>query len=236
MPTLMSASTFKQLNAVRERLLGKCALESIKPANIFVPWAGSALKTKSRGVYYVGIAVDKEAPEFDQTFGTRLQSTEEFCAGPSRSHAPFWRFLDRITTDLLGGPYNETQRNWGWSNLFKIGSTTQALPCHWPTPLYHDQRLECVSALKDEIGKLHQSLVVICSSDGYGILSDAVAPESAWNRDKRASGTYTLFDPSRENLFVHCNHPNYMVRSKGMFAAAESDIVTWARQRLPSLR
>src|SRR5215472_4578998 len=103
MHALMTRTTFELLRNVRDRM--KAHRDApVKPSYIFVPWAGERLVSEGRGLYYVGIATDAEDAYGKQTFEARLSATERFCAKPSRGHSPYWQFMNRLTTSLLGGP------------------------------------------------------------------------------------------------------------------------------------
>src|SRR5450759_3884612 len=143
MPTFMSRSTFDTLATVWQQLATKPVAAEIGPSNIFVPWAGEQLIAKSRGIYYCGIATDAEAADKEQSLEACLRSTEDFCRHPTRGHAPFWRFLDRLTRELLGGPYDQTQERWGRSNLLKVAGTAGE-PGGWPPALIEGQRAACI--------------------------------------------------------------------------------------------
>lgn len=177
MPTLMTKPTFDMLTAVWLDLAAHTDSERIGPSNIFVPWAGEKLLTRSRGLYYVGIAINAEIADGAQSFEAGLQSTEAFCRELSLGHTPFWSFLNELTLKILGRSYNKSQDLWGWSNLLKIAGTAGS-PRAWPLGLIERQLPACITALKEEIAQLRDSLIVVASSDDYGILPQVVAEES----------------------------------------------------------
>ncbi len=96
MPTLMTQPTFGELEAVRQEVAEETEKGIIGPANVFVPWAGEMLVSQSRGIYYVGIAINAEAGEGKQSFEAELQSTEAFCEKLPLGHTPFWAFLNDL--------------------------------------------------------------------------------------------------------------------------------------------
>jgi hypothetical protein len=236
-PTFMSETTFAQLSDAQQRLArdmpNRPDLHGRLPSSVFVPWAGSSL-TAQRGIYFVGIAVDAEAPEEDQTFQGRLTSTEDFCGHGrhGREHAPFWRFLDRLTRPLLGGAYHETLDRWGWSNLLKIAGSAGS-PSHWPAMLAEYQLEACVSSLREEFAHIQQSLVFIASCEEYGILRRILPSEEHWNKEFEAtSGLWWIDDPPSRNLYVHSYHPKFLQLQR-RFEMAVADSVELARRVLP---
>jgi hypothetical protein len=232
MPTFMSRSTFDTLATVWRQLAAKPIAAGIGPSNIFVPWAGERLIAKSRGIYYVGIATDAESADGEQTLETYVRATEDFCQHPTRGHSPFWRFLDRLTRELLGGPYDQTQEQWGWSNLLKVAGTTGE-PAVWPAALIEGQRAACITAFQEEIARLRDSLIVVASGNEYGILYKTVVEESRWDKHPRESRTYWFCDRIAGNTYVHCYHPKYMSTQR-FLETAVIDIVRLARETLPS--
>ena len=232
MPSFMSRSTFDTLATVWHRLAEKPMAADIGPSNIFVPWAGERLLAQSRGIYYVGIATDAEAADDEQSVQACIRATEEFCRHPTRGHSPFWRFLDRLTREILGGPYDQTQARWGWSNLLKVAGTAGE-PGDWPAALIEGQRTACITALQEEIARLRDSLIVVASGNEFGILYQTVAEESRWDKQARESNIYWFRDGIAGNTYVHCYHPQYMSK-QNFFEAAVTDIVRLAQETLPS--
>jgi hypothetical protein len=232
MPTFMSRSTFDTLANVWHQLSAKPIEADIGPSNIFVPWAGEQLIAKSRGIYYVGIASDSEAVDGEQSFEARLLATEDFYRHPTRGYSPFWRFLDRLTREILGGPYDQTQEWWGWSNLLKVAGTVRE-PQYWPAVLIETQQAACIIAFQEEIARLRDSLIVVTSGNDYGILYKAVAEESRWDKQPSESKTYWFHDRIAGNTYINCYHPKYM-STQGFFEAALTEIVRLAHETLPS--
>jgi hypothetical protein len=169
MPTFMTQSTFDMLTDAWRQLAANPVPRSIGPSYIFVPWAGEQLVAKARGIYYIGIATDAESGNGEQNFEVALRGTENFCRHPTRRHAPFWRFLDRLTREILNGKYDQTQDSWGWSNLLKVAGSAGP-PHDWPPVLIESQRPACIAALQEEIARLRDSLIVVTSEKEYGIL------------------------------------------------------------------
>lgn len=230
MPTLMTRTTFELLRNVSDRM-NVHQDAPVQPSNIFVPWAGDHLVSEGRGLYYVGIATDAEDNYGKQTFEARLSATEQFCAKPTRGRSPYWQFMNRLTASLLGGRYDRTQYAWGWSNLLKIAGCAGS-PGKWGSPLIDSQKDACIISLREEVARLRQSLIVITSSDTYGILHEAAADESRWDTVKRPGCTYLLYDARTGNAFVHCYHPRYM-RQNGHYEQAVAETLDYARQMLP---
>lgn len=183
MPTLMTPATFQLLRTARDQMNIPENAPG-RPSNIFVPWAGKRVLSEGRGLYYVGIALDAECAYGEQTFDARLAGTENFCRTPDRGHSPYWRFMNRLTTELVGGPYDRTQDGWGWSNLLKIAGSTGS-PSEWGRTLIDDQRDACIVALCEEFVRLRDSLVVVTSNDSHGILHKVLPEESQWDTAKR---------------------------------------------------
>ena len=227
----MTRPTFDLLAAAWRDLAAHTAAGGIGPSNVFVPWAGKQLIVKSRGIYYVGIAPDKKPLSGKQSFKARLRSTEDFCGELSLGHAPFWAFLNQLTLKIFGRAYDETQDLWGWSNLLKIAGVRES-PEKWPSSLIDRQRAACIAALKEEIVRLRDSLIVVASTYHYGILYEVFGEERLWNKNDRPGGTYHRRDPVTGNIFVHCYHPRPALQ-KRFFDEAVAEIVGLVRQRLP---
>jgi hypothetical protein len=172
MPTLMSEVTFNKLIEADRDLRRVAWEETGHPTYVFVPWAGNRIKEQRRGIYLVGIALAAEdSSEEAGSFSSSLRATEEFIGEGrhGRSHTPFWQFLDCLTIELLGGPFQETSDCWGWSNLLKIG-WSNGTPASWPSKLKDIQRGACIEALQEELGSLRDSLVFVASQEQLGIL------------------------------------------------------------------
>jgi hypothetical protein len=226
MPTLMTKETFGELVRIRSAL----EIGSLAPgaggrlAGVFVPWAGSRLKEEG-GVYYVGMATagfyigDDDPPSFD----AQLRLAQSCTNNRSLADSPFWQFLDGLTWALLGGPFNETSDRWGWSNLLKIG-WSKANP---NAQLRNAQREACITSLREEFEKLHDSLIVIVSNDRFKVLdSNDVFPklvpqwksdyDGNWNKDYNdETGLYWFEDKRSRNLYVHGYHPRAAARFFG---------------------
>jgi hypothetical protein len=230
MPTLMTQSTFAKLSTIWGDLAAKSASEGVGPSNIFVPRAGQRLLATSRGIYYIGIATDAGPADGEQTFDDCLDFSEQACLEPRLQHTPFWRFLDRLTREIFGAGYIAAQDAWGWSNLLKIAGS-YGEPHTWPAWLVDEQRAACAAALREELGNLNESLIVIVSDKEYGILYE-ITGDKDWNKDVRPSRTYWRHDPRTGNTYVHCYHPKYMAL-KGLFEPAVNDVVRLARETLP---
>lgn len=234
MPTLMTQPTFDMLAVCLRQLSDKSVAEGIGPSHIFVPWAGEQLIAKGRGIYYVGIALNAEGrAEQKKGFQECLQGTENFCRRDltSRRGTPFWRFVDRLSLEILGETYSLTQEKWGWSNLLKVAGSAGS-PARWPDALIDGQRTACIAALREEIARLRDSLIVVTSANEYGILFKAVAEENLWDKQPRQSNIWWLRDPVSGNTYVRCYHPNNM-QQRNFFEAAVNDVVRLARETLP---
>lgn len=233
MPTFMTQPTFDTLALARKQIAKKTPGGTVGPSYIFVPWAGEHLKRTGQGIYYVGIATDSEEAGTDEpTFAVNLSGTEKFCHQPTRGGSPYWQFLNRLTFELLGGPYDRTQHLWGWSNLLKIAGT-KGPPGNWPAALIAMQREACLAAFREEISKLRNSLIVVTSENEYGILLDVAGSRELWNTTPRESQIFFRHDPVTGNTFVHAYHPKYM-RQRNFFEAAVADTIRVARETLPT--
>jgi hypothetical protein len=231
MPTFMTHSIFRSLAIVRQKLAKETLQGAIGPSHIFVPWAGERLISTGRGIYYVGIATNAEEagtdePEFEAT----VSGTERYCRSPKHGHTPYWRFLDRLTREMLGGPFDRTQDRWGWSNLLKVAGT-QGSPNSWPPTLISGQRDVCVAAFREEVVRLKQSLIVVTSEKDYGILHEVAGDRELWDTTPRKSQIYFRHDSVSGTLFVHTHHPNYLQR-KVFFDDAVADTILVARKVL----
>jgi hypothetical protein len=237
MPTLMTRPTFDLLVDVRRQLAGGVGPPppSIDPSYIFVPWAGQQLIAKGRGIYYVGIATNAEEGGSSQSFEGALTDTEEFCRCPTVGYSPFWRFLDRLTRELLNGPYDQTQEWWGWSNLLKVAGSAGS-PDTWPLSFSEKQRPASLSAFQEEIGRLRDSLIVVVSAKDYGILDGSVGERDGWDthviESTRGKVEVRKLRGPMGNTYLHLPHPNYM-RRRGVFDPAVSYVVQNARELRP---
>lgn len=232
LPTFMTPQTFGSLKTAWDKLAANKLGGPIGPSYIFVPWAGEQLAATGRGIYYAGIATNAAAAgDREPNFEDSLRGTEDYCRHPP-GHSSFWQFLNALTRELFGGPYNTTQARWGWSNLLKIAGT-KGEPGTWPRNLIAGQLEACVAALREEIAKLRQSLIVVVSNDDYGILHHVVGPKELWDTQPRSSRLHFRHDSVSENTFVHCDHPKYM-RLSGSFDAAITDTVRLAQETLPA--
>ena len=229
MPTFMTEHTFARLKESRD------AMSTIPdgpsaPSNIFVPWAGERLVSEGRGVYFVGMAVAAEPADGDQDFATRLKATEAWCRDPKRPGSPYWQFINRITSALLGGAYDQTQHAWGWSNLLKIAGK-EGSPSDWGRDLVPAQRDAGVDALREEISALRDSLVIITSGQEFGVIYSVLPKLKNWDTVNRPGCTYFLHDPDSGNAIVHSYHPKYM-QMKRHFDSAVEETIYFAKTKL----
>jgi hypothetical protein len=184
-------------------------------AGIFVPWAGRKLKEKEGGIYYVGIATDGEWGGeyfYPSNYTECLGLTADMCKKRhDRARTPFWKYLDRLTTTLLGGSFETTHEWWGWSNLFKLGRTA-GTPAQ-NAGLISRQLDECIIALQEEFLSLKNSLIVIASAKSYGVLEGAIPGLGTWDCSHENSGVHCFQDQSG-NLYVWGYHPGHAQRKK----------------------
>jgi hypothetical protein len=246
-PTFMTRDTFTKLVNIRNALgAGPLAGSGGRPAGIFVPWAGARLRDKG-GVYYVGMATDSDywaddPPDFD----LRLDRTQSICTDPNANPGttPFWQFLDGLTWALLGAPFRNCWDRWGWSNLLKIGWSVGS-PDEWHPKLLDEQRDICVTALREELEPLHNSLIVAVSANPFGVLDSSrlfprLVPnwqakyDDNWDRSHEETGCWSFTDPNSGNLYIHCYHPNYPLNA-GEWGSALGYIIHLAR-RMPRFR
>ena len=108
----------------------------------------------------------------------------------------------------------------GWSNLLKIGCSL-GNPNQWPRPvssLIDEQKEICIAALEEELGSLHDSLIVIATGNTFGVLEGALPKvisgwqEAFWNKEHEETGCWTYEDPNSRNLYINCEHPGRAVR------------------------
>ena len=229
MHTLMTRDSFIQIKSVRDELLAK----NQSVAGIFVPWAGPRL-IRDGGIYYVGIATDGAYGADESQTLERCYSWAATVGNGERhelSHTPFWRFLDDLSSRLLGAPSHETADRWGWSNLLKIGCCTGS-PSEWPELVITAQRPACIECLKHEFSLLEQTLIFIGSNDDHGILSESLAKKPEWDKSEEDAGIYWWWDEKASNLYVHGYHPNF-AQFHRFFDAQLNKTVDLARRRLP---
>jgi hypothetical protein len=208
MQSLISDHTFCRLVTIRNALLEHDTTKN-DTAGLFVPCAGEQL-IKSGGLYYIGIATRGEFERGEpQDMPSCVDRTRKWLCSGNRheiSGAPFWNYLDKLSCELLGGPYEKTFDRWGWSNLIKIGSASR----YCPSPAMLVAQYEaCVNALKEEITQLTKSLVVIVSADDFGFLSK-VGLNEPWEKDCEGDGLWWKRESG--NLFVWAYHPAYARR------------------------
>jgi len=239
MPTFMTHPTFDRLAQIRSELIGRgfgaATSERAGVAGLFLPWAGRRLAEARGGIYWVGAATEGPyGTEGDQTFEACHERAAMLCdRGPhARAHTPLWLFLDGLTRELLGGPYDATADRWGWSNLLKIGWSTGD-PEGWPSELVERQQAVCAVAMREEFARLRQSLVFIGSLDDFGILGEALDGTPAWHKDSDgATAIWWFRDEASGNLFVHGCQPS--AARRGHFSGEALDrTVLLARNLLP---
>jgi hypothetical protein len=228
MPTFMSRGTFDNLAAARLRFEQS---SGTKTSNVFVPWAGEQLISRSRGIYYVGISAKAEEMQGEQSYEARLEVTRRFCQRDNiREHlgSPFWRFLNELTLRIFHRRCDESQELWGWSNLLKIAPEKHD---QWPRPFVEFQHGSNVVALQEEIAPLRQSLIVIASEKDFGLLDELVPKGIEWDKTDRPGQTWRLFVPETGNLFIHSYHPGNLNR-RNHFNDAVEEIVASAEDKL----
>ncbi len=211
MHTLMPRDSFMNLKSVRDGLLAK----NQNVAGIFVPWAGRHL-IRDGGIYYVGIATDGDnGADKPQTLEQCYKETESTGNGErhERSHTPFWRFLDELSSRLLGAPSHKTADRWGWSNLLKIGCCTDS-PSEWPEVVITAQAPACIESLRHEFSRLQQTLVFIASTEKLGILDESLPREAQWDKSEEDAGIYWWWEEESSNIYVHGYHPGAAQRHR----------------------
>jgi hypothetical protein len=228
MQTLMPRDSFMNLKSVRDELIAK----GEEVAGIFVPWAGPRL-IRDGGIYYVGIATDgPDGADDPQTFEQRYGATESVCNGErhERSNSPFWRFLDGLSSGLLGAPFHKTADRWGWSDLLKIGCCSGS-PKNWPKLVKTAQAPACIESLRHEFSRLQQTLVFIASAEKLGILDESLPKEPQWDKSDKDAGIYWWWEQESSNLYVHGYHPN-AAQFQGSFDEQLNKTVDLARRHL----
>lgn len=240
MPTLMSRASFDRLAQVRTQLIDQ-GFAAVTPeragvAGLFLPWAGQRL-AEVGGVYWVGSASEGDyGAEREQSFEACHERAARLCdRGPhAQAHTPLWLFLDGLTRELLGGPYDRTAAFWGWSNLLKIGWSAGA-PENWPAQLVERQQAACAAALREELAAVRGSPVFVGSQDDFGILGEALGGMPDWHGEQGdGTGIWWFRDDASGNLIVHVCHPIAARRSHLSEAALEQTVLL-ARSLLPRL-
>ena len=209
MPSLMSRQTFEALAAANRTLAIQKWSQPGHPASVFVPWAGKEL-IKKGGIYIVGIALAAEDNEerpltYDESYAETKAFVYEHGGRHSRSHTPFWRFLDRLSLDLLGAAFDKTIDDWGWSNLLKI-HWSEGTPASWPSDFVTSQLSICSRALREEFDGLENSLVYVASHGDFGLLHEVYPPDK-WNKEYEQLDIWWLLDEKSKKLYVHGPHP-----------------------------
>ncbi|HWX48412.1 MAG TPA: hypothetical protein VNZ61_10185 [Roseomonas sp.] len=239
MPTLLTRSTFENLARVRNELIrqGFVPASADRPgvAGLFLPWVGQNL-AEAGGIYWVGAATEGAyGADDEQSFETCHERGARLCdRGPhARAHTPLWLFLDGLTRELLGGPYDTTTMWWGWSNLLKIGWSAGE-PEGWSAELVERQQRACALALREEFGQLRNSLVFIGSLGDFGILGEALGGAPTWHGREQgeAAGPWWFRNEASGNLFAHGSHPS--AARRGHFSREALDrTVLLSRNLLP---
>lgn len=217
MPSLMAEPIFSELAEARANYRKSLPNPDSLIAPIFVPWIGDHFKQSQNGIYFVGIDLAPESSDVPQIYDERLLATEHFIDHDlsNYEHRPFWRYVGSITQNLLGGRPFQTSNKWGWSNILKIGRSDSLLH----QKLIQTEREACVKTLKQGFNYLRNSLILIMSADGFGILSTALESVT-WNTEREdETGTWWAKDAATGNLIVHSYHPGFSFRQKFADAA-----------------
>lgn len=238
MSSFLTRQGFEDLTLIRRGLiengLPSATMDRPGLAGLFVPWSGQHLAERG-GIYWVGAGTEGDyGADGDQSFEGCHERAARLCdRGPhGRAHTPLWMFLDGLTRELLGGPYDATRDRWGWSNLLKIGWSVGE-PEAWPSELVERQQGASAAALRSEFGLLHDSLVFVGSIDDFGILGEALGGVPAWHGERdAATGIWWYREEASGNLFVHGCHPNAARRGQFSEAALERAVML-ARNLLP---
>lgn len=234
MPSLMTETTFANLSAARARIVEECEASDERPAEVFVPWAGNSVIRTGTGLYFVGMALDRGGIGGNESFADALRTTESLVSELTSKNTPFWHFVNQICHGVLGSSARECLDRFGWSNLFKIADARKANPKDWRPSTRLHQLQACRAALKEELGNLSGSLVIIMSANEYEFLYKDVADKNQWDTENRQGKTFFFWDECKKNLFVHSNHPHHMQRKRYMADAAQ-DTVCRAKALLPKL-
>lgn len=238
MGSFMTRQNFEGLAQVRKGLvdngLPSSSADQHGLAGLFVPWSGQHLAERG-GIYWVGAAtVGNYGADGNQSFEACHERAARLCdRGPhAHAHTPLWMFLDALTRELLGGPYDATRDRWGWSNLLKIG-WSEGGPADWPSELVERQQGASAAALRAEFEQLHDSLIFVGSIDDFGILGDALGGVPEWHGEREeATGIWWYREDASGNLFVHGCDPSAARRGQ-LSAAALERAVMLARNLLP---
>jgi hypothetical protein len=208
MPTLMSKTTHAKLDDVRSRLVaffGAGTEVTSGVGGVFVPWTGTS--PLDNGIYYVGIGLHEDITPEGESYEESLRKIDQDCLiiATDRRHTPYWAFLGELTSRLWGTTPTKAADRWGWSNLIKIGWSTGA-PAKWPEDVIAKQAEACGDALKEELTKVRNSLVLITSNKPYGVIERAFGDQSDWNKDQTSPWLWWKVEPSVGNLIVHTDH------------------------------
>jgi hypothetical protein len=109
------------------------------------------------------------------------------------------------------------------------------------------QRSACVASLLDEFEELHNSLVVIVTSNTFGVLDSAdlfpqLVPgwqdkyDDNWNKDYESStGVWSFKDAHSGNLYIHADHPRRAVSAiEPYWGSALGRIIHLTRTSMPN--
>lgn len=234
----MSERTFAHIREIRDDLILARPNWNCEGsvAGIFSPWSGAEMDRG--GIYYVGIATNGAYyADKEQRLDACLRRAALIAAGDApleegekdtTGNSAFWRFLNELTTGLLGSPFKEATSRWGWSNLLKIGWSREA-PASWPKPLISGQREVCRMAFAEETAALQNCLVFVASNEDFDCLVDLKA-RGPWHEDLRNPHDLDWwFDHEKGNLWIHSNHPNSM---RGRLTSVAQATVTLAQAKL----
>jgi hypothetical protein len=238
MATSMTRPRFERLARVCAGLLDRgypCATQE-RPgvAGLFLPSAGRCLGEVG-GIYGIGAATEGAyGAEGDQGFAACHETVARLCdRGPhGHAHTPLWLFCDGPTRALLDGPLDGTADRRGWSNLPEIGWSA-GTPEGWPRALLERRQAARAAAPREEVSRLHRSLVFMGSLEDFGILGEALGGAPDWHGEHdAATGVWWFRDDASGNLFVHGCHP--VAARQGPISEVELDrTVLLARNLLP---
>ncbi len=225
---------FRQLREIREKYRGKQS-----PSRVFVPVGPVASASSRPTVLFVGQAPRGAVYDDDLNFSQAAAKCLEylrFYLGSPRTQ--YWSFIGSVLSqvwrlrpgasdnDLVPVPASSMV---GWSNLLKIGDTTQKNPTG---DLVEAQRETCVQTLRFELKAMRPSVTVFLTGNRYegDVLYPAVGGDG-WRNNVSSKEEFAVKDHKDFGPMVWVHHPGWMRRS-GMEPRANAFVAAFLAGRI----